>query len=439
MIEPTPLQEVLPDSETCWALLERVAASTQLKRASRLRELLFFIGRRSLKDGCDQVHEQEIGCAVFGRPDAYDTSVDNIVRASVSDLRKRIEVFFDSEGMHEALIMEIPRGSYRVDFHDRLVQPQMLAEPSVVFAPPVTETPEAISAVAPGTSDRHPWMLAGLIAIVLLATACIALWIQYRALRRSIFAWEYEPSVAALWSNILNTRPETDVVLADSSFSLIQRISKQSFTLNDYLHPSNISQLLAQEQNPDMRSATSLISSSTVGSLNEFKLAQQIMALDPSGKKIHLYYARDYMPALIKRDNVILLGSRLANPWDELFEDRMNFVVKSDPSHTVVINHAPAVGEKGSYSETGSVGYCVVAYLPNPDHNGKVLLIEGTGPQATEAGGDFLLSEDKLFDFEKMLHVTKLPFFEVLLTTSQMKGSPLDVGIEAYRTYPNLR
>jgi len=108
MIEPTPLQEVLPDSETCWALLERVAASTQLKRASRLRELLFFIGRRSLKDGCDQVHEQEIGCAVFGRPDAYDTSVDNIVRASVSDLRKRIEVFFDSEGMHEALIMEIP-------------------------------------------------------------------------------------------------------------------------------------------------------------------------------------------------------------------------------------------------------------------------------------------------------------------------------------------
>jgi hypothetical protein len=99
----------------------------------------------------------------------------------------------------------------------------------------------------------------------------------------------------------------------------------------------------------------------------------------------------------------------------------------------------PANGEHDLYSEAGTVGYCVVAYLPNPEHNGKVLLIEGTSAQATEAGGDFLLSEDKLLDFQKMLHAAKLPYFEVLLTTSQMKGSPLDVGIEEYRTYPNLR
>jgi hypothetical protein len=79
----------------------------------------------------------------------------------------------------------------------------------------------------------------------------------------------------------------------------------------------------------------------------------------------------------------------------------------------------------------------VVAYLPNPDHDGKVLLLEGTSSEATEAAGDFLLS-DKFSAFHQMLHTTGLPYFEVLLKTSQVRGTPLTVTIEAYRTYPAL-
>ena len=111
MAPPTPQIEDPLDPELCWALLGRVASSAQLKRATRLKELLFYIGHRSLKEGCDQVHEQEIGFKVFGRSDSYDTSVDNIVRTNVSDLRKRIEAYFNSEGLHESVVMDIPRGS----------------------------------------------------------------------------------------------------------------------------------------------------------------------------------------------------------------------------------------------------------------------------------------------------------------------------------------
>ena len=110
----------VPDSDKCWALIERVAASSQLKRAPRLQELLFYISKRSIKEGCDRVHEQEIGSQVFGRPESYDTSYDNIVRTNISDLRKRIEHYFNSEGRHEKLIMELPRGSYVPVFRFRL-------------------------------------------------------------------------------------------------------------------------------------------------------------------------------------------------------------------------------------------------------------------------------------------------------------------------------
>ena len=98
--------------EDRWRLLERVVGSVHLRRAPRLREFLAYVGSRSLKEGRTQIHEQEIGVDVFGRPTSYDTSVDNIVRANATELRKRIEAYFETEGVNETLLMEIPRGSY---------------------------------------------------------------------------------------------------------------------------------------------------------------------------------------------------------------------------------------------------------------------------------------------------------------------------------------
>ena len=122
--EPNQQATEPPDSESCWALLERVVASPQMKRAARMREFLLFVGQRSLKDGCEQIPEQEIGSEVFGRPAEYDTSVDNIVRVNATDLRKRIEDYFATDGANEPLILEIPRGSYKPVFRRRASNPQ---------------------------------------------------------------------------------------------------------------------------------------------------------------------------------------------------------------------------------------------------------------------------------------------------------------------------
>jgi hypothetical protein len=90
-------------------------------------------------------------------------------------------------------------------------------------------------------------------------------------------------------------------------------------------------------------------------------------------------------------------------------------------------------------SPEASSGYSVVAYLPNPDQDGKVLIIAGTGSEATEAAGEFLTSEEQLSRFQKMLHADKLPYFEALLKTTHISGTPLNAKIEAYRVYPAPR
>lgn len=425
----------MPDTDACWALLERVAASAQLRRAVRLQELLFYVGKRSLNDGCDRVHEQEIGSRVFHRPESYDTNVDNIVRTNVSDLRKRIQAYFDSEGAHETLIMEIPRGSYVPVFHDRPADAETAAESPGEFQLSASEAPGAAAAApAPGALPRWFPAAAAVTAVIVLALAagCAYYWQQYRALHQSIFAWQYKPSVDALWSRILNANPNTDIVISDTGVGMAEALSHQTFSLNDYLSRSYISTLQNQDVSPDMHAALNRILSWNLASPDEFMLARRILALDPLGRNIHLYNAHNYMPDLIKRDNVILIGARKSNPWDELFDSRMNFITEFDSPR--VINRAPAAGEQPVYFETDADGYCVIAFMPNPEHNGVLLLIEGTNAEASEAAGDFLLSEDQLSNFKKMLHVTTLPYFQVLLKVSAVRGTPLTATVQAFRS-----
>src|SRR5438045_8747364 len=99
-------------------LVERVAASQYLAKSARLRDLLVYLSGRVL-EGTEEIHEQEVGHKVFGRPPDYDTGSDNIVRVHASTLRKRLEQYFAEEGAAEPLLLEIPKGNYAPVFRRR--------------------------------------------------------------------------------------------------------------------------------------------------------------------------------------------------------------------------------------------------------------------------------------------------------------------------------
>ena len=417
-----------------------------MKRAARLREFLLYVGQRSIKDGLDQIHEQEIGANVFGRPADYDTSLDNIVRVNASELRKRIEDYFESDGASEPLIMEIPRGSYKPVFRQRTVEPTIqivVADEAITSAQPTADALK-ISSPPGSTVERRLLMLAAALILVLSAS-CIILWTENHSLQRSLNnPWQNTPAVGSFWSGILSTRPNTDIILADTSFALIEDITKRPISLGDYLSRNYVNKVQSPDLSPDRRADLGMIMQRNNGSLGDFRAAQRILALDPPGKNFHMYSARDYTPALVKQDNIILIGARKSNRWDDLFESGMNFTAQYDSDRTVdyIRNKVPAAGEQEIYSQSPSAsngGYCVVAYMPNPQQSGKVLMIAGTDSAATEGGGDFLTSEDQLSRFQKTLHVTTLPYFEAVLKTTNLNGTPIDATVVAYRTYPNLR
>jgi hypothetical protein len=451
-----PGDESSVEGDPRWEAAMRASRSSALARATHLRAILLFVVRQAILEPEKPVPEFDIAYHVLGRRSDFNPLDDNIVRVQMGHLRKKLEQYFAAEGKDEDVLIAIPLGSYKPAFSNRS---EMVSAPrsSADLAAAPRETPVGSGAemvvasgsvpqdaVAKATRAAHErsWMLAGLIAagviILALAIGCLSLLSRDRALHQSLYAWQYKPTVAAFWTPILDARPATDVVMADSSYSLVQLITKKSFSFQDYYSRSYTNQLNSPDFSPEMRAALNLIAAKNLVNSGDFRVAQRILTLDPLGKTIHLYFAREYMPALLKQDNVILIGSQIANPWDELFEGHMNFaVISGGDTPTYIVNRAPAAGEQGTYAPTGSVGYCTVAYLPNADHNASVLLLEGTGSEATEAAEEFLLSEEQLSNFQRMLHVTKLPYFEVLLKASQVKGTPLSTTLVAYRIYPD--
>ena len=220
--------ETEPSVEKCLALIERVAASEQFSRSARLRDFLLYVGRQSLKDRFAEIHEQEIGAKVFGRPDSYDRTSDNIVRVNATELRKRIESYFAQDGARETLIFEIPRGGYKPVFRWRLPESAARLPSTVESVQNIVPAPAA--GVAGPANNPHLRMF-GHWCAVSLGIICLILVQQNRTMKLALHPWEGQPAVAAFWTNFLDPHRQTDVVLPDDSASVIQDITGTPITL----------------------------------------------------------------------------------------------------------------------------------------------------------------------------------------------------------------
>jgi hypothetical protein len=420
------------------ALLDRMAASAQFRRSARLRDFLLYVGTQSLKEGCPEIHEQEIGMRVFGRSPSYDTSQDNIVRVNATELRKRIEQYFTTEGADEALILEIPRGAYRPLFHRRpaLVVQQPLAlglsRPSIASAGEALPPPRRMRA--------HLIWAAVCIA---LAALCAYQYRQNRTDQAALTAWNGKPALAAFWSDFLRYRQQTDLVLPDDSLSLIVDLVGHPVSLGDYLSRDYMQQVQASSLSADRKYDLQQVYSHNLVTFGGVRASQQILAQIPPSLPTHLTLSRYYTADALKRNSVVLIGGRKANPWVHLFDDQMNFVTDFGDGRAFVSNLHPKPGEQPvynvSYDPNVLVGYSVIAYFPTPSGNGNAIILAGTDSDATDAAAEFLMSEEQMQHFQGLLHTKMFPYFEILLKTSRLSGTSFNSEILAYRTYPSLR
>ncbi len=156
-------------------------------------------------------------------------------------------------------------------------------------------------------------------------------------------------------------------------------------------------------------------------------------------------FARDLQVADLKGSNGVLIGAKESNPWLSMFDVRRNFSIDDDQQTRVftVTNRSPRAGELPVYhsqpDDPKHLAYALVAFVPNLDNSGYVLIVEGTSIAGTEAAADFLTHNPS--QIERVLapvfqQYRRIPPFEVLLETTNLNGSASQSHVIATRVTP---
>jgi hypothetical protein len=406
--------------------LRRITESAVFRSSKRSQEFLDYTVTQALGGHAGELKERLIGSALFGRPADYDTGADSIVRVVANETRRRLQQFYQDEGQGSATRIELPSGAYVPQLH-RVEQP-----PAVV--------PAALIPVRPRRSARPVaiWVLAGI--AVALAAGCVTLLLQKRALVAQLTQRKV-PDVLP-WSALFQGNRGIHIVLADTSVGGVQSLLKNRLPLSDYINGRFIPNEAAQPEDKVgfYRYLISNQFTSASYAITGIHIAQLAQSY---GAPVTVSYAREMSLRTFKGgENFVVLGTSRANPWAQLFEPQLNFVLEFEDAarEPWFRNRAPRAGETAIYSRSDQreglmrESYGQIAFLPALYQGGSVLFVTGTNSQATEAAGEFLTDTERLkSELAKAGIGGAARQFEVLLRVRHTAGAPVRSDVIAVR------
>jgi hypothetical protein len=416
-----PSASVASDNDARWDLVVRISESQRFAKSLRLREFLLYVCKSALDSHVDEISEQKIGERVFHRSPDYNPNEDNIVRSQARLLRQKLEAYFATEGAEEPIILRIPKGGYVPEFIERPAEP-------VPAVQPITVAP---------VQPRHnvvQWLVA---AVAILSLAVTILVITLVRARAAVPAGTTSHALNALWSQLLNEKAPTTIIVPDHTYAMLQESAGEREELQNYLNRLSPGDNTGARKLLDLfpRFATRRYTSfdAVVTSVRVLQLAEKFQS------RVMVRYARDITLRDLSPGNAVLIGRPATNLWTGLFESRLNFHVESDlVNHRIICrNAAPQPGEPAEFVSKAEgarlESFSSVAFMPNLN-GGNVLLISGAASSAQEGAGDFLTS-DKLLGrlAEKIEHEGRMPYFEALLRTVAIDGMSQEPSVVAYR------
>jgi hypothetical protein len=104
--------------------LQKILQSQGFRSSRRSRDFLRYVVERTLDGHAESLKERSIGIDVFGRAAEYDPSDDATVRVKAGEVRKRLGMYYATEGREDEIRIELPHGTYVPEFTHHL-EPQV--------------------------------------------------------------------------------------------------------------------------------------------------------------------------------------------------------------------------------------------------------------------------------------------------------------------------
>jgi hypothetical protein len=106
-IDTTPDRQLLDQ-------VEHILESETLQNSETLKRLLRFLAEKTSQGQGDQLKEYTIAVDAMDRPATYDPRHDSAVRIQVGRLRQKLAEYYRTEGKHDPVIIDLPKGHFKL-------------------------------------------------------------------------------------------------------------------------------------------------------------------------------------------------------------------------------------------------------------------------------------------------------------------------------------
>jgi hypothetical protein len=334
---PSP-QAPIPAAKVQRAM-EHVLASRPFRTSKQCQKLLEYVVLHTLNGKEEELKERVIGSEVFDRPLDYNTADDPVVRIRAADVRKRLAMYYQDEGLKATVRITMPSGSYRTFFelfdhsHDRASSTTTLpsiqgetgnydrADTIVVVHNELDEPPSRQRT----TSTRRMIVAACALLIVIVSAGIFAL--RTTQVKIEQFATFWDP---------INTGPRPPIVYVGSS--AVYRLTTNYLDRYQAAHPGFKADRTGREFTVPLSSHEQISSGDLVPdertfvTVGDVAAAVSITSMFAERKQPYdLRFSKDVVFGDFRSTSVVLIGA-FNNSWTIELNDKLPFAFDANNS-----------------------------------------------------------------------------------------------------------
>ena len=414
------------------AQVERILQSKLFRTSEVLCHLFAYLADKSIEGTGDDLKEYTIGLDALGKPASFDPRQESVVRMHTARMRQKLSEYYRTEGAGDSVIVDMPKGGFKVTFEPRRPVPVLIEAP--------IELPEPVR-----SWRQREIVLVGALAI---AISC-ASYFMTRLWRvesidaadttsSSVSAATWTPALRELWEPLLSSSRRLVVCIATPLFVSVPGFGVvREASINDWDDVPASRRLSSLEGALGAGMTEPSYRYTEAGTATGAFLLGQFLA--PRKQTVLITRANVMSWPEIAEDNVIFLGPASGIHQTEDIPTDAQLVL--DP--TGVRNLSPRAGEPAFIQDQPAEGgaesghsYALISRVPAMNGPGAILMLSGNQIASVMGGVQSFTNPALAQMLVSHLKTTSgsIPkYFQVVLNVKAMDDVPVKIEYMFHR------